>query len=1058
MLCDKISRISQLFGAVRTNNMRYLALISSRLWLLGLLAVLAWAGQRSSAAPLNALDGTFTVTSPVGGGFTYPGAFHTLTVVDGDNNVTPGPGNDIVNVTYYNGACAVGAITNVPLLESSTTAGTFSAVFQNVALANQPICFRYVDTPNAGGGVSNRDVIFNTIGTQASISSTSAGTPGTVVTITVVDADRNLHSGNGNDTITIQTRNTTTGAGAVENVVLNEVGAGTFQGTLSNIDPLYGPPPAGNIIPNVGDIIEFSYADTFRPLAAPATVSSTHTVRGTDATLQVTPTTVSRGGVLTITVTDADENRTAGGSNDIIPAARVGVDNNGAVETLGVQLNETATAGVFQGTFQLASFVTPPIVSPPPIVVRYVDDGTSAGGGPVNRTVNVTVVAYNGTLTLSSNSISTGGSIDMTVTDFDLNLGPTPGAPDTVNVEVQEIDAAGVPVGAPVIKPVPETATQGVFLDNYTFVELGVDFPGVAAGDRFRVRYVDAENSTGAPANRDRVFQVVTGTNVVTFTAVPDVIEPGESFTITLCDTDLDVTAGGGNDTATVFLDNPSNSAAEFAFNLTETATAGCFTGTVVSSMAGLEATYNQRIDVRYPDTPTGGGAPVNRVVSVFVRFIGNDSVLYATDTIPGRPIYVTLFEPDRPDFTGVIDILAQNITTGGQAEVVSLRYAGSRGRFIGSIATAFAQTDDGVEDKIINVRPGDIVRFTYFDQFNTTGFDQFFTADSRIRSRSGITQVCNQQTSTSAPVWRGEYFPNTGLTGNAFVTIDEPSLNINWEETAPFRDFPVDRWSARFTTNIEVLITGKFRFRAGADDGVRLFVNDQVVIDQFSPGPFRQHTADVTMRQGTNRLRVEYLEDSAVAGIIVDCTYLEGMVTAIDPQTGAEIDVLPSDVNFEEAVAHMTTGRINVRANPTIQSPTIERVFIYQRYPIRGLTEDGQWTLIQLKDGRTGWVSSQFVRRYENTPVQIFPNFAGTETTLPNVEVTGYATAELKIRVAPRNGEQLGILPAGASFRILSRTQNSAWYRITFEGIEGWVYAPFVDLTNGDVMDLRQE
>jgi uncharacterized protein YgiM (DUF1202 family) len=153
--------------------------------------------------------------------------------------------------------------------------------------------------------------------------------------------------------------------------------------------------------------------------------------------------------------------------------------------------------------------------------------------------------------------------------------------------------------------------------------------------------------------------------------------------------------------------------------------------------------------------------------------------------------------------------------------------------------------------------------------------------------------------------------------------------------------------------------------------------------------------------------------------------------------------------------LAHVATGVLNVRANPSLNAARLTQIYLYQSYPLLGISADGGWYLIQLRDGRTGWVMERYIYRNDNLSLPVIQAAAGSQSTTPNIEVAGVATAELKIRVFPRTGEQIGLIPRDALVRVLARNSSGSWFYVSWEGIEGWVYSPYIRLTNGRVMDL---
>jgi hypothetical protein len=124
-----------------------------------------------------------------------------------------------------------------------------------------------------------------------------------------------------------------------------------------------------------------------------------------------------------------------------------------------------------------------------------------------------------------------------------------------------------------------------------------------------------------------------------------------------------------------------------------------------------------------------------------------------------------------------------------------------------------------------------------------------------------------------SAPVgaqegtaWRGEYYAGTDLIGApALVREDRdpngtPGIDFDWGAGAPAEGLPADGFSARWTKR-ETFEAGAYRFQATADDGIRLFVDGELVIDAWRKDGPREVRADRSLTAGQHSLRVEYFE-----------------------------------------------------------------------------------------------------------------------------------------------------------------------------------------------------
>jgi hypothetical protein len=118
-------------------------------------------------------------------------------------------------------------------------------------------------------------------------------------------------------------------------------------------------------------------------------------------------------------------------------------------------------------------------------------------------------------------------------------------------------------------------------------------------------------------------------------------------------------------------------------------------------------------------------------------------------------------------------------------------------------------------------------------------------------------------------PDWRGEYWSNRNLDGSPLLVRNDETIAFNWGSGAPVGAVPVDDFSARWTR--ATTFDGEtYRFHALVDDGVRLWVDDRLIIDDWRDGAARELTADLALAAGEHRVRVEYYEHAAQARIHV--------------------------------------------------------------------------------------------------------------------------------------------------------------------------------------------
>lgn len=122
---------------------------------------------------------------------------------------------------------------------------------------------------------------------------------------------------------------------------------------------------------------------------------------------------------------------------------------------------------------------------------------------------------------------------------------------------------------------------------------------------------------------------------------------------------------------------------------------------------------------------------------------------------------------------------------------------------------------------------------------------------------------------------WQGEYFDNRNLQGDPVVVRNDPAINFDWGTNPPAAGMPSDNWSARWTITRDAP-GGTYRFSVWVDDGVRVYVDDTLIIDGWQEGGARNYTADVSVTRGSHSIRVEYFQATATALIQLGISYSE--------------------------------------------------------------------------------------------------------------------------------------------------------------------------------------
>ena len=250
-----------------------------------------------------------------------------------------------------------------------------------------------------------------------------------------------------------------------------------------------------------------------------------------------------------------------------------------------------------------------------------------------------------------------------------------------------------------------------------------------------------------------------------------------------------------------------------------------------------------------------------------------------------------------------------------------------------------------------------------------------------RLTVSDGAVTVSDDVTVTVTPApvvgtgtgLQGEYF-NDPNNGQHFVTSRvtrvDAGVNFNWGTQAPAANVTADNYSVRWTGQVQAPLTGSYTFTTVADDGVRLWVNNQLVIDNWVDQSATTRTsAPIALVAGTRYdIRMEYYEHGGDAVARLQWTTPTQALAAIpqsqlyppapppvvngltaqffnDPGTGAHLGTVAltrvdSTVNYAWAAASpaagITANNFSARWSGKVQAS------VTGSYRFRTISDDG--------------------------------------------------------------------------------------------------------------------
>ncbi|GEM_PF-4285198 len=115
---------------------------------------------------------------------------------------------------------------------------------------------------------------------------------------------------------------------------------------------------------------------------------------------------------------------------------------------------------------------------------------------------------------------------------------------------------------------------------------------------------------------------------------------------------------------------------------------------------------------------------------------------------------------------------------------------------------------------------------------------------------------------------WTGRYYANRELRGSPALVRQDAVITFDWGEAGPYPeggrkdDFSV-RWE-----RTDLFEAGIYTFAVRSDDGVRLYVDGELILDLWSEGFHDWAAVDREMTAGRHRLRIEYFEATGPAAV----------------------------------------------------------------------------------------------------------------------------------------------------------------------------------------------
>jgi uncharacterized repeat protein (TIGR03806 family) len=176
--------------------------------------------------------------------------------------------------------------------------------------------------------------------------------------------------------------------------------------------------------------------------------------------------------------------------------------------------------------------------------------------------------------------------------------------------------------------------------------------------------------------------------------------------------------------------------------------------------------------------------------------------------------------------------------------------------------------------------------------------------------------------------------FTNAGFNTAPTLTRVDPTINFNWDTGSPDPSISVDHFITRWTGSVQPQFNETYTFYTTTDDGVRLWVNGRLLIDEWvDQGPTEWSGSITLAAHQRYNIQMDYYEDGG--GAAASLSWSSPSTTkAIIPQTQLYAVTNPPPVVILTSPTNNATytasASVSMSADAAAQFNTLDHVTFY--------------------------------------------------------------------------------------------------------------------------------
>jgi beta-glucosidase len=206
----------------------------------------------------------------------------------------------------------------------------------------------------------------------------------------------------------------------------------------------------------------------------------------------------------------------------------------------------------------------------------------------------------------------------------------------------------------------------------------------------------------------------------------------------------------------------------------------------------------------------------------------------------------------------------------------------------------------------------------------------------------------------------KAEFFNNENLEGTPTLVRTDPHVDFHWGDGSYAANQPVDHFSARWTGYFVPKKSGDYTFYTNSDDGVRLYLDDQRVIDDWQR---HSETVNRYVRRleaaKPYKIKIEYFEMVGTATIGFGITATELAVGSETKALAEKADAVILCVGFDPSTE--TEGADRTFQLPAGQDELIQQIASVNKNTIVVLTAGGNVDMSRWIDRVPGLIQAWY-------------------------------------------------------------------------------------------------